>query len=815
MTAETIAKALGGRKASGGWMAKCPAHDDRSPSLSLRDADNNKVLVYCHAGCPQRAIIDRLKERGLWPIGERSSRHEKQTKQIHRRRPVHGPAPKQEQKEPIIPLPDAAPAMTFKHPKHGAPSKAWPYRLAGGELAGYIARFDFVKNDGTPGKDYRPLTFCDLGGGRRGWRSKGLPAPRPLYRLPDLLARPQAPVLVVEGEKSADAALALFPEYTATTAMHGAKSPSLTDWSPLKGRTVTIWPDYDRAGAAFAQTVARLANEAGAAAIVLVPVPADFPDGWDLADEAPDGWTSQQLRRLLEAAEPWRAHADTSRRRREIRCRGGDLADATEAAISALAAEPDPMQAVYVRGGQLVVASRARTLANAAIRRPMDALVLRAIDVDWLRLRLAQIADYYLPAKEKGEAIAIDPPVRLCRSVLAAQPWPRLPALTGVIEAPTIRLDGSLLTAPGYDAATGLLFDPGHTHFPPIPEWPTRGEAVAALKILREPFQDFAVVDEAARSVVLSAVLTMLVRRLLRAAPLYAIDAPKMASGKTLLATMLSYIASGRGPYLMTQVAEPAEERKRLLAALIEGPLALVIDNVEQALKSEALCVTLSEPTFTDRLLGVSRLITAPTNCCLFATGNNLRIAGDLSARSLICRIDPRVERPEERVFARDLHAWVPAHRGELVAAALTIIRAYCIAGEPKPDVPNFARFEEWQRLCRYPLIWLGCADPCVTRQRIERADPERQKLQVLLQAWRDQFGEERVTVKRAIQAGANSESLQAAIDAVAGEKSHVNARRLGNFLSKHQHRIEGGLRFEQDGGRGGIAYWRVREERG
>ena len=66
MTAETIAKALGGRKAGGGWMARCPAHDDREPSLSIRDADDGKVLVRCHAGCDQERVIAALRSRGLW-----------------------------------------------------------------------------------------------------------------------------------------------------------------------------------------------------------------------------------------------------------------------------------------------------------------------------------------------------------------------------------------------------------------------------------------------------------------------------------------------------------------------------------------------------------------------------------------------------------------------------------------------------------------------------------------------------------------------------------------------------------------------------
>ena len=66
MTAESVAWALGGRKAGDAWMATCPAHEDREPSLSIKDADNGKVLVRCHAGCEQDRVIAALRSRGLW-----------------------------------------------------------------------------------------------------------------------------------------------------------------------------------------------------------------------------------------------------------------------------------------------------------------------------------------------------------------------------------------------------------------------------------------------------------------------------------------------------------------------------------------------------------------------------------------------------------------------------------------------------------------------------------------------------------------------------------------------------------------------------
>jgi putative DNA primase/helicase len=66
MSAESIIQALGGRRAGSGWTARCPAHEDNTPSISIRIVNGNKVLVHCHAGCPQARIIDALRERGLW-----------------------------------------------------------------------------------------------------------------------------------------------------------------------------------------------------------------------------------------------------------------------------------------------------------------------------------------------------------------------------------------------------------------------------------------------------------------------------------------------------------------------------------------------------------------------------------------------------------------------------------------------------------------------------------------------------------------------------------------------------------------------------
>jgi putative DNA primase/helicase len=216
-----------------------------------------------------------------------------------------GETPKRD-KTPIIPVPADAPPMTFQHPRYGSPSKTWPYCSADGELVGYAARFDFTAADGAPAKDVLPVTFCDLGNGKRGWRSKGIPDPRPLYRLPEILQNREACLIVAEGEKSADAAALLFPDMVATTPMHGAKSPHKTDWSVVAGRTVVIATDHDQAGREFGDRVHDLLVEAGVPCILhlhperlaawiwqdgkKVLREGEIPQGWDIADALTEGW---------------------------------------------------------------------------------------------------------------------------------------------------------------------------------------------------------------------------------------------------------------------------------------------------------------------------------------------------------------------------------------------------------------------------------------------------------------------------------------------------------------------------------------------
>lgn len=167
------------------------------------------------------------------------------------------------------------------------PSATWSY--VGADAPGplfIVARYDPPDAD----KEIRPFTW------RSGeWSFTHYPAPRPLFRLPELLASAPLPVLVVEGEKAAEAGnAALGASYFVTTWSGGSQAASKTDFGVLAGRDIVIWPDADEPGR---KAVAGIAGKIGADArtLAIVNVPEDMPDGWDIADAIRDGMTPEQL----------------------------------------------------------------------------------------------------------------------------------------------------------------------------------------------------------------------------------------------------------------------------------------------------------------------------------------------------------------------------------------------------------------------------------------------------------------------------------------------------------------------------------------
>lgn len=255
---DQLASVLNGlRWSESGLTARCPAHKDKTPSLSITERDG-RVLVHCHAGCSQDAVLDALEARGV------------------RLRQQHDEG-----------APDS-------HATLGRASATWDYHDEKGRHVGRVLRFE------TPsGKTIRQASHDGAG-----WTWHAMPEPRPLYRLREILRRTDDMVLVTEGEKAADAAQKLFPQHVATTWPGGAKAVRKADWRPVAGRNVILWPDADDPGRQSMDAVASILRAQGCAVSrVNVAAFGPVPDGWDAAD-----CTAEQTARIEIVADNGAAH---------------------------------------------------------------------------------------------------------------------------------------------------------------------------------------------------------------------------------------------------------------------------------------------------------------------------------------------------------------------------------------------------------------------------------------------------------------------------------------------------------------------------
>ncbi len=238
-------------------------------------------------------------------------------------RPVPAPKPKATEWVAVRPIPDDAMAkVPAKHRQHGTPSKVWIYKSADGHPVMVLYRFDLGPDDsGALRKVFAPLTWCKNTAGAHQWRWQGLSEPRPLLRLNQLASQTGAPVVLCEGEKAADAAAELLPEHVAVCWMNGTNSWSKTDFAPLAGREVWLWPDNDAPGLACMDAVAEHLRQLGATSVRLLALKVfqqrpgldgerptfapggDWADGDDAADALAKGWTPAHLAELVRTGE--------------------------------------------------------------------------------------------------------------------------------------------------------------------------------------------------------------------------------------------------------------------------------------------------------------------------------------------------------------------------------------------------------------------------------------------------------------------------------------------------------------------------------
>ncbi len=408
------------------------------------------------------------------------------------------------------------------------------------------------------------------------------------------------------------------------------------------------------------------------------------------------------------------------------------LPDVTDDALEALIALNNPPR-IFTRLGALV-----------RLHNNDSGLIIQPLSIDGLSEELGQAAGFF--ENNGNRTFKAFPPMRVVRNILAANEWPGIPEIKGIIETPVIRPDGSILCEPGYDAATKLYFNPiVDISSVKIPEVLTKRHAEASAEyILDEIFGDFPFEDNASKTNTLAMLLSVIARPMIGGnVPLAIIDKPQAGTGASLIADIFSMITTGSPASMWGMPGTEEEWRKAITSALMAGKPIIVIDNITGKFRSVHLTRALTAKFWEDRMLGKNIMLRLPQEAVWIATGNNIQIGGDVARRSIWIRIDAACARPWERAGFKhaDLLAWIKENHDSVLAYLLIMVRAWVLAGGQRGS-KKLGSFNEWAATISGILEYAGVKEFMGNATKLyEEMDQDAQEWDVFLAAWLGCYG--------------------------------------------------------------------------
>lgn len=314
-----------------------------------------------------------------------------------------------------------------------------------------------------------------------------------------------------------------------------------------------------------------------------------------------------------------------------------------------------------------------------------------------------------------------------------------IPEIRGVITSPTYRSDGSLILENGYDPDSRLYADFDVEYEPNFD--PTEAEAKEALTyILDEMYGDFPFADESSKAHILALLIQPFVRSMIGKTPIYMVEASMQGSGKTKIADVTQSVYNGVG---VSWAAAPksAEEWSKLITTKISEKASVFgIDNLTDALESDALAGAVTSGRSEGRRLGTNEMIEGEITWTWLFTSNNPSYNADTARRTVSIRLQPDIENPSLRTDFKhpQLELWVYQNRKVLVEKTLTIIQYWVNLGKPAGSVAD-GTFTEWASVMSGILEAVGVRGLMGNRQNIY--DPEREGIRMLLAAVAQAFG--------------------------------------------------------------------------
>jgi len=676
--------------------------------------------------------------------------------------------------------------LGFKQRQARTPALLIPIHGVDGELVGHAIRPDEPRTGGGGMIKYEMPA---------GWKQRLDVPPRCRPQLHD----PSVPLYLTEGAKKADSLAAVG---TCAISLNGVWAwrgtneqggkTALADWDSvaLNERLVRIVFDSDvstkkEVRYALVRLTAFLESRGAVVEIIYLP-PAEDDRKQGVDDFLAAGGTLAALNQFA-VTEVAPAADDAEEIQRTIVVSTRHLREISTECWEVIEQWNDRKTFIFQHGGLLTRVE----LNDGEGPRLID------INLDSLAFFLDRACDF-IKITDEGP-IPARLPADVARDLLITWNKP-VPAIRGIVGAPTFTADGVLATTTGYQPDTELYYLPVGEPVSPVPDAPTIDDLKRARKLLLDEWLvDFPFPDEASRAHALAVALTPIVRELIDGpTPLFAIDAPTPGTGKGLLAETIGTLVFGTTPPVMSELRNDEELRKRITSVLLSGAPIILFDNVSKKVASGVFAAALTAPIWSDRRLGGNETINIPNRATWMITGNNLDLSGEIARRTVWLRIDPDTDRPWERTGFRNfpLPAWVRAHRHELLWSLLVLAQNWIASGKPAWSGKPMGTFESWSQVVGGILEHTGIAGFLGNRDELYRnVDTESEEWRAFVAAWWEQHESNPVKVADLTPLVRDGELLSSVFANLRDDASERSLRtKLGRALAQRRDRWFGDL---------------------
>lgn len=736
---------------NGQYLALCPAHDDTERSLSIGTGDDGRALIHCFAGCSSDAILESigLSTKDLFP--ENAPRYEPNRRAKEsisvRELAEHRKIPVQFLREVgVTGLPNGEIGIE--------------YRDESGRAVQIKRRTRHTAKNGS----YWPKDVPLMAYGQE--------------RLPDVSS--QGDLCVVEGES--DCWALWYNGYDALGIPGASATKVLTKQHLANVNRIFAFQEPDQGGARFIEGLHSRVKELGWNGEFRVVKLSDTKDPSELHMQDPKAFREKFDQALKESELIGLGDADSTMPK--IVTSGRHLRDVSEDCWKLILQANNP-PSLFRRGGVLMeVTNDDRGNPN-----------LRTVDRTRLKGILDRHADFVI--EKKGKFLPSRPPYDVIDDMLANRELP-LPLIRGIVECPQVAEGGSIRTESGYDPATyQYIFLKDDVEIPTVADYPSQTEIAEAKDILlNELLGDFSFASDADTANAVALLLLPFVRNMIQGPiPLHMIEAPSPGTGKSLLASVIAILATGRGPSVLPEAKSEEEWRKRITAMLLAASSINLIDNVGSKLDSTALSALLTTEMWSDRILGKNQIVSVEVTGILVATANNPQLSLEIARRTASIRIDSFDGQPWLRKGFRheNLLDWAKRYRGQLMRAVLTLILNWISAGRPKGS-KVLGSYESWSKNMGGILEANGIPDFLGNLERIyEEADQESQEWSEFVELWYARFGSDPVDTDLLFGLIKREMLLPEIWIDKADKSSRI---RLGKSLLKMKDRVFKGLRI-------------------